>query len=144
MNVSWLTKLLKGQTQNFLVQLVRYGMTGFVAFVVDYSILICLTELLSLHYLISAAIAFLCSVGVNYLLSIRWVFGSSRKDKPALVLSAFIVIGLIGLSLTEFLMWTFTELVGVHYLISKVVATFIVFFWNFSARRLFIEKKIKK
>ena len=137
-------KLIHGHTKNPLVQLLRYGVTGFIAFVVDYLLLMLLTDFFGLHYLISTAISFVCSVIVNYFLSINWVFNRSRKQKPMMVLSAFLIIGFFGLLITEVLMWTFTEKVHLHYLISKIIATFIVFFYNFITRRTFIEKRIEQ
>ena len=133
--------ILYKKTNHPIVQFLRYGVTGTIAFLVDFVSLYVLTEYCSLHYLISAAIAFLLSAVVNYLLSISWVFNRSRKDKPMLVLSVFILIGLIGFGLTELLMWLFTDVVSLHYLLSKIVASALVALWNFVARRTFIQKK---
>jgi len=44
----------------------------------------------------------------------------------------------VGLLFTEALLYIFTEWVHIHYMISKIIATIIVFFWNFFARKLFI------
>lgn len=52
----------------------RYTVVGFVAFVVDVSLLVLLTEFAGIHYLISAALSFICGLVTNYGLSITWVF----------------------------------------------------------------------
>jgi putative flippase GtrA len=47
----------------------------------------------------------------------------------------FAVIGLVGLGLNEGIIWSFTDLVHFHYLISKIISAIVVFFWNFFARK---------
>ncbi len=60
------------------LQFLSYSLVGGLAFVVDYGSLWLLTEKCHLYYLISAAIAFLLGLTVNYLLSTTWVF-TERK-----------------------------------------------------------------
>ena len=64
----------------------------------------------------------------------------SREAEFAL----FIVISLIGLGLTELLMWAFTDGLGLFYLLSKAIAAIIVLLWNFFAKRLMYRKKSNK
>ena len=47
---------------------------------------------------------------------------------------------MIGLLLTELFLW-FGDLLSVHFMLSKVVATVIVFFWNYLARKFIVYKK---
>ena len=123
-----------------MTQLFRYGIVGGIAFVVDYGSLWLLTEVGGLHYTLSAAIAFLLGLICNYVLSTRWVFGESRLRNRWAEFAAFAVIGVVGLGLNELIMWSFTDLLGFHYMLSKVVSTVIVFFWNFLARRFLVFK----
>ena len=117
-----LQQLLVTETENTMVQLLRYTVVGGFAFVVDFGLLVVLTELAGINYLISAAIAFVAGLTINYLLSIRW----------------FAIIGIIGLGLNELFMWILTDIIGWHYLGSKIATTAIVFFWNFLARRFIL------
>lgn len=50
-------------------QLIKFGFVGGLAFVIDYGLLIFLTEYANIPYLISSAISFCISVIVNYILS---------------------------------------------------------------------------
>jgi putative flippase GtrA len=120
------------------VQLFRYGIVGGIAFVVDYGSLWLLTEVFGLNYLVSAAIAFLLGLTCNYLLSTRWVFGESKLKNRWAEFAAFSIIGVAGLGLNELIMWAFTDGLHFHYMLSKVVSTVIVFFWNFFARRYLV------
>ncbi len=56
------------------VQLFKYAFVGGIAYSVDFGFLIFLTEVVKIHYLISAAIAFILGLLINYAISILWVF----------------------------------------------------------------------
>lgn len=135
-----LETLLKGKPGTLVGQLLRYGVVGGISFIVDYGSLWLLTEKAGLPYLWSAAIAFILGLTCNYFLSTFWVFGESKIKNAWMEFAAFALIGVIGLGLNELIMYAFTEGVGFHYMISKIVSTVIVFFWNFLARRFLIFK----
>ncbi len=129
-------KLLKNKTNNTLIQLFRYTFVGGVAFIFDFGSLFILTEFFNIYYLVSATISFLLGIVVNYYLSIAWVFEKRSTDSKQLEFIIFASIGLIGLSLNIFFIWYFTEMVKMHYLISKMISTTLVYLWNFSIRKL--------
>jgi putative flippase GtrA len=116
-------------------QLLRYAVVGGIAFVIDFGSLWLLTELAGIHYLLSAAIAFILGLTTNYLLSITWVFGRRSLENKWLEFGIFALIGIVGLGLNELIIWFFTEWVHFHYLVSKIVSTIVVFLWNFFVRR---------
>lgn len=117
------------------IQLLRYGIVGGIAYCVDFGFLIFLTEVIKIHYLISAAIAFILGLLTNYALSIFWVFSKRTLADKRIEFLIFSIIGIIGLGLNEVIIWFFTELIHFHYLISKIFSTIVVFFWNFLARK---------
>jgi len=117
------------------IQLFKYFFVGGIAYTVDFGSLFILTDLVKIHYLISAAIAFTLGLITNYSLSIIWVFSKRTVANKRLEFILFSIIGLVGLGLNEVIIWFFTEWVHFHYLISKVFSTVVVFFWNFFARK---------
>lgn len=123
-----------------LSQLLRYGVVGGIAFLVDYGSLWALTEWVGLHYMLSAAIAFVLGLACNYVLSTLWVFGESRIRNPWAEFLAFAVIGVVGLGLNELIMYLCQGVLGIHYMLGKIISTVIVFFWNFLARRFLLFK----
>lgn len=128
---------------SLMTQLLRYGVVGGIAFLVDYGTLYALTEFAGLHHLVSAALAFTAGLLVNYTLSILWVFRGERSWKPAAEFTAFAAIGIVGAGLNEGIIWLGTDVAGLHYLLSKLISTAIVFFWNFFARKLLIFSRRK-
>jgi putative flippase GtrA len=117
------------------IQLFKYFFVGGIAYTVDFGSLFILTDLVKVHYLISAAIAFILGLITNYSLSIIWVFSKRTVADKRLEFILFSIIGLVGLGLNEVIIWFFTEWIHFHYLISKVFSTVVVFFWNFFARK---------
>lgn len=105
---------------------------------VDYGSLFILTHFVGVPYLWSAAVAFILGLVTNYLLSITWVFRRNQTMKPWQEFLFFAVIGVVGLGFNELIMYVGTDLLRLHYMISKLVSTAIVFFWNFFARRYFV------
>jgi putative flippase GtrA len=120
------------------VQLARYLVVGGVAFLADFVALAILTELLHLHYLLSAAIAFGLGMAVNYALSVRYVFKVRTVSSARIEFLLFAVIGLIGLAMNELVLWFVTHSLHLYYLHSKLIATALVLGWNFSARKILL------
>ena len=110
----------------------RYLIVGGVAFVVDFSVMVFLTELAGFNYLVAAVVAFVCGLVTNYLLSVRWVFTSRSVNQPLVEFVVFLVIGVIGLGWNEVLLYLGTSQLGFHYRISKflsVVLVLVLEFW---------------
>ena len=128
-------------TNNWMLQLFRYGFVGGVAFAVDYGTLFGLTHYAGVPYLWSAAIAFILGLVTNYLISISWVFQHSGKMRVWQEFVCFAIIGVIGLGLNELIMYVGTDMMHLHYMISKLISTAIVFFWNFFARKFILFNK---
>lgn len=127
--------LFIARTDSTLIQLFRYTFVGGFAFVIDFGSLFVLTEFFHIYYLISAAIAFLLGLTTNYILSILWVFDKHKVQSRWMEFLIFGAIGLIGLGLNEVIIWFFTEKIRLHYLISKIISTIVVYCWNFFARK---------
>jgi len=128
------------RNKTLVVQLLRYSVVGGVAFLVDYGSLWLLTELVGLHHLVSAAIAFILGLICNYVISTAWVFGESKVNNRLVEFTVFSIIGVVGLGFNELIIYFFTDICGLHYMLSKIISTVIIFFWNFFARRFILFK----
>ena len=140
----WLDKLFKAPTESTFIQLFRYGFVGGLAFLVDYGTLVFLTEFAGMHYLLAATISFILGLITNYLLSITWVFNQHKLNNRWVEFLLFAFIGVVGLGLNDAIMFLCTERCGIHYTLSKIIATAIVFFWNFLARKLILFKQSQR
>jgi len=131
-----ISKLFRDPTDNIIIQLFRYVFVGGTAFVVDFFFLYFFSDICGIYYLISAVFSFIISVLVNYVMSTRWVFNQDNIENKVVEFNLFMLISTIGLVFTEILLYFFTDICGMHYLISKIISAVIVLFWNFLARRV--------
>lgn len=120
-------------------QIIKFGIVGGLAFLIDYSLLYVLTEFCNIHYLISSTISFTVSLIFNYILSIKWVFDVNKKQTPKEII-VFTVLSVIGLLINQLVMYLMVDIFKIYYMLTKIVATAIVMVWNFITRKIFIER----
>lgn len=120
-------------------QILKFGVVGGTAFLIDYGLLFVLTEFAGIHYLISGTISFAASVIYNYILSVVWVFDPVGERSKAKDMAVFLILSVIGLGINQAIMWVLVELFGVYYMLSKIAATAIVMVYNFITRKIFLE-----
>lgn len=137
-----LTTLFVTPTDRASHQFIRYGFVAAVAFVFDFGLLFVFTHYVGFFYLLSATLSFTISAVVNYYLSTLWVFSNRVERQRSHELAIFMSICLVALALNDIFMWLFTSVIGIFYLVSKILTVCIVFFWSFGARRFFFTQKL--
>ncbi|WHH60319.1 GtrA family protein [Petroclostridium sp. X23] len=118
-------------------EFMRYCAVGGIAFICDYSILYVLTEFIGVYYLISTFAGFTVGILINYILSQKWVF-KNVKIHGFRPFFTFLIIGIVGLGITEICMWLGVEAANMNYMVIKVLTTAIVLLWNYTARKTLI------
>ena len=126
--------------KQLFIQIFRFVIVGGLAFIIDYITLIFFKEIIGLSLLSSAAIAFITSVIFNYIMSIKWVFDVDEEKYVKKNFIIFIVLSIIGLAITELIMYIGSDKLSINYLIVKIFATAIVMVFNFITRKIFLEK----
>ena len=129
--------------KKLIIQLVKFGIVGVIAALIDLTVLTVLKEVMYIDVLTASAGAFAVSVIANYILSMLFVFkgGESNKLKEFLI---FVALSLGGLLLNQFIMWIGTEIMTAYYLWVKIFALVFVPIYNFITRKIFLEKKASK
>ena len=125
-----------------VLQIIKFGIVGIIAAIVDFGVLVALKELLSIDVIIASSISFCVSVAVNYLLSMAFVFKSKNQNKVK-EFTIFVLLSIGGLLLNEVILWVAVEFASLYYLIAKLLATIIVPIYNFITRKIFLESKEK-
>lgn len=125
--------------KKLIAQFMKFGIVGVLAFIIDYGLMILLTEAFGVPYLASTTISFIVSVIFNYVASMRYVF--KRKDDMGRrrEFIIFVALSVIGLVINDVFMWLMTDQLFIDYRFSKIVVTFIVAVWNFVTRKIFLE-----
>lgn len=120
------------------MKVVRYFFVGAASAAVDFFVFALLALGFGLHWFPVGVLSFVLASTVNYFLSIRYVFQSgtrfSRRTEVTLI---FIVSG-IGLLVNQSILWILIEMVKINMLIAKVLATLVVFFWNYGIRHSYV------
>ena len=127
--------------KSLIQQIIRFGFVGGGAFVIDYGIMIFLTEAAGINYLISSACSFVISVTFNYILSVKWVFNVSGERSQAQDMTVFMVLSVIGLGINQLIMWLTVDKLHIFYMLAKIGATAVVMVYNFITRKLFLENR---
>lgn len=136
----WYNILFRQPTNNTFLQLFRYCFVAVGAFIADYGCYFLLSYVLNINYLIAAIVGFILGTSVNYIISKYLVFQGEPKSRIAEIALVFVISG-VGLIILEIGLYVFTAKIGIHYLISKLIMTVLVFLWNFFARKLFMYSR---
>ena len=115
------------------MEIFRFGLTGGLSFLVDYGFMTLCKQFTPAPDWLSIGIGFTVSVIFNYWLCARWVFrGAKKQDFKSGVI--FIGSSVIGLGLTELLMWLFMKVMSIY--IAKIIVTLLVMVWNYIMKRI--------
>ena len=123
-------------------QILKFGVVGALAFLVDYGVLMLLSQVFGVDPVLAAGISFCISVIFNYLASMRYVFTHRDDMSKTREFVLFIVLSIVGLIINEIIMWLGTRAFGSSGLavtVVKVVATAVVMVWNFVSRKLWLD-----
>ena len=127
---------------NFLfIQMFKFLIVGTLAFLIDYSLMMILTNYFYVYYLISSSISFSISLIFNYLCSMTFVFKRDENISRKNEIIIFICLSCIGLLINQISMFIFVDIFYVTISFSKILSTIIVMLWNFVTRKIFLEKK---
>ena len=126
--------------KKLIIQLIKFGIVGVIATLIDLAVLMVLKEILDVDVLAASAVAFSVSVIANYILSMLFVFKSRGNSKVKEFL-VFVILSIGGLLLNQFIMWLGTEIMTAYYLWVKAFALVFVPIYNFVTRKIFLEKK---
>lgn len=125
--------------KHLLEQVMKFGIIGFLAFFIDYGLMILLTEAFGIYYLISSTISFVVSLIFNYICSMKYVFSGKEGMNKRTEFCIFVILSVIGLGINQFIMWLMVDKLHIFYMITKIFATAVVMVWNFVTRKIFLE-----
>ena len=130
--------------RSLIEQFFRFGVVGAIAFVIDYGILMLLSQVVGWDPVLSSAISFTVSVVFNYVVSMRYVFTRREDLSREREFVIFVILSIIGLVINSACIWTGTQAFGdvAHAVTAtKVVATVVVALWNNWSRKRWLAAK---
>jgi putative flippase GtrA len=113
-----------------LIRFLRYTVVGGSTFAFDLALLYVLTEFGGIPYTLSTPLAFLIAVSINYFISRKLVFAKTERTVPygyayfigAALLGALLITGAVSLM---------TTILGMSYLLARVLVACIVGVGNY-------------
>ena len=110
---------------------IKYVISGGTAAVVDLGLLFLLTEIAGIWYLLSAVIAFICSLFTAFLLHKFWTFREHSLHRITKQFVFFTLVALFNLGLNTLLLYLAVEVWHVWYLAAQFVIMGALAFMNF-------------
>ena len=120
-------------------KIIRFGIVGFIATIIDFILLFIFKELLNINVIIANTLSFTISVIYNYIASIKYVFDVDKNKNGKIQFILFIIFSVLGLILNNLILYLLTSRLNIYYLLSKVIATIFVMVFNFITRKKFLE-----
>ena len=131
--------------KSLIMEMLRFALVGGTAFLLDFSVMYVFQEYVfrGEHVFIAVFLGYTVGLIYNFLLSSGYVFKNGFQKIKGKEISSFVIftiIGLVGLLLTDILMFIFINILAIKYTVAKKISAGIVMFWNYLARKIIIYK----
>jgi len=126
-------------------EMVKFGMVGGISLALDTTLMN-----VSHHFMhnaagllpVAVAIGYACGTVNGYFMNSRWTFRYQTKGQETKKLLQFATVSGVGFLLTELIVVSLFYKFGLNKNIGKLAfATPVVFFWNFSANKLWTFRR---
>ena len=123
--------------ENLIIQIIKFIVVGGIATIIDWLIYYLLYNYFNLEPLYANILSYSIATVYNYLATVKYVFVVKTKNKKTFLI--FIIFSLIGLMLSELLIYLFINKFLFNKMIAKIISTIIVMIFNFITRKIFLE-----
>jgi len=118
-----------------VTKMIQFGSVGGLMIILNVELLYLLTRFLGMYYVISAILSYLLLTALSFFLNEKWTFNSVTSHTQKKLWHRFVsyyLVSFSGMSLNIIILFLLTDFGKVFYLYSSIIASFSVFFWNFS------------
>jgi putative flippase GtrA len=135
-SVSMMTLAAIELNNTFLFKFLKFGVVGFSGLIVDFGVTYLCKEKLKIHKYISSSLGFIVATTTNYTLNRYWTF--NNHDAASITqFGKFFVISLVGLFLSNALIYLLHDKLKWNFYFAKACAIVIISLWNFFANYLY-------
>jgi glycosyltransferase involved in cell wall biosynthesis/putative flippase GtrA len=122
-------------------RVLRYLICGVAAATVNIGSLFIFTDIAGIWYLYSSILAFFISLVMSFVLQKFVVFKDMKTGKMHRDFMKFFISAVLSVTTNTILVYFFTDIVGVWYILSQIIAGFFVMIQNFTFYKFFIFNK---
>lgn len=123
------------------MRIVRYFFVGGVAASIDIGLFYIFAKQIGWNYFLVGAGSFSLATLANYILSVRHVFQSGVRFARHHEVMLVYLVSLVGLAVNQTVLYVGVEKLLIDLMYAKLLATAMVFFWNYGARAKFIFRR---
>lgn len=117
----------------------KYFVVGGLSALIDWVFFAALLYLLGFHYLVAGILSFTLATAANYFLSVRFVFGVGRRKRAERIVLVYLV-SLLVLGFNLGILMLGIDVLHLHEMIAKIIATGMAFGLNFVGRYYYVFK----
>jgi putative flippase GtrA len=122
--------------REFIERILKFGSVGAFTFIIDFGLTYFLKEKLNQNKFIANSTGFIVSATVNFIINRYWTFNSLEHDM-LVQFTKFLTIASFGLLLNTVIIYILNTKIRLNFYVSKLIAVFIVMFYNYSMQALF-------
>ena len=120
------------------MRIVKYFFVGGAAAFIDIGLFSIFASYLGWPWIPVSIATFIIATLTNYLLSIQFVFESGARHKKHVEVFGVFIVSSLAILVNQLVLYVAIEILGWHLIFSKIVATGVVFFWNYFGRSKFV------
>lgn len=117
----------------------KYCVVGTSGTFVDFASLYIMVEYFGVNVYVGATLAFLLAVVNNFTFNKIWTFKNKAKTYRKLFIK-FLIVSCVGLLITLSFMFFFVNLLGIWYMLAKILTAPFVLTWNFLGNKYWTFK----
>lgn len=126
-------------------ELIMYFLVSLVGLLIDLGIFSLAARIAGLSWELAAVFGFAAGAITVWWLSINFVFKNrALRQAPIVEFFGFLAIGMVGLGVTEVVLWLGIELLHIQPEFSKIGAAGITFIFNFAFRKWLLFRKTNR
>lgn len=127
--------------KNVIKEFFKFVSVGLVGTFLNISFFYYLTEYAGIYYMISAVFAFLVVVTSNFIFNKIWTFKEKLKESVLKKYALFYSVSITALLVNLLFLFVFTEIFGMYYVISQILAIGIALTINFMGNKIWTFSK---
>lgn len=128
------------EKEELLIQIINFLIVGGIATLIDWLLYFILYNYVKLSPLLANIISYSISTLYSYIISVKFVFNVNKNNSKKKNFIIFVTLSIIGLLLSEGLIYLMVNVFDLHKMLAKVISTIIVMFFNFVSKKYFLEK----
>lgn len=123
-----------------VIQFFRFAIVGVINTLINLVALFIFTDILGVYYLFSAVLAFLIANINSFIMNKSWTFNEKKWEKTGNKYVKFFIISIASLLINLVLLYFFTDILGVYYMFSQILAIAVALWINFLGNKLWTFK----